>query len=208
MIAAVHFLALLSPGPDFFLIARTSLASGWRVASGACLGVALANGAFIVIAFAGIGILQRGSSLFVVMQLAGCLYLLYMGYLFIRHSGSSSLKSAEGTIDQTSAAGAAFSWPRAAVSGFLSGILNPKNALFYASLAAMLAGPHASIGWKTVYGTWMFTVVLLWDLLVAMTIGNRSVRSRLSLAMPWLEKATGAILILLALGVVATLAFN
>ena len=29
-IAAAHFLSLLSPGPDFFLIARTSLAHGWR----------------------------------------------------------------------------------------------------------------------------------------------------------------------------------
>jgi threonine/homoserine/homoserine lactone efflux protein len=44
MIAAAHFLALLSPGPDFFLIARTSLSAGWRVAGGVCLGIAVANG--------------------------------------------------------------------------------------------------------------------------------------------------------------------
>ena len=31
IIAAAHFLALISPGPDFFLVARTSLAAGWRL---------------------------------------------------------------------------------------------------------------------------------------------------------------------------------
>jgi hypothetical protein len=30
-------------------------------------------------------------------------------------------------------------------------------------LAAMLTGPHASAGWKTVYGAWMFSVVLSWE---------------------------------------------
>ena len=43
IVAAAHFLALLSPGPDFFLVIRTSLAAGWRMASGVCLGIALAN---------------------------------------------------------------------------------------------------------------------------------------------------------------------
>ena len=41
LIATAHFLALLSPGPDFFLVARTSASAGWRVASGACAGIAL-----------------------------------------------------------------------------------------------------------------------------------------------------------------------
>lgn len=49
LIASAHFLALLSPGPDFFLVARSALAAGWRTASGACLGIALANGLFIVL---------------------------------------------------------------------------------------------------------------------------------------------------------------
>ena len=50
-IAGAHFLALLSPGPDFFLVARSSLAHGLRGATGACIGIALANGVFIAAAF-------------------------------------------------------------------------------------------------------------------------------------------------------------
>lgn len=54
IIVAAHFLALISPGPDFFLVARTSIAAGWKRATGVCLGIALANGVFIVAAFGGV----------------------------------------------------------------------------------------------------------------------------------------------------------
>lgn len=205
MIAAAHFLALLSPGPDFFLVARTALASNWRIASGACLGIALANGVFIVAAFAGTALLAPGSALFVALQLAGCGYLLYLGALFIRHAGATPLQQTPGRQGAGQTASAARLWWRAAVMGFVSGILNPKNALFYASLAAMLTGPYASAGWKAFYGAWMFAMVLLWDLLVATLIGNQAVLRRFARALPWLERISGALLIALALGVLAAL---
>ena len=199
LIAAAHFLALLSPGPDFFLIARSSLAHGWRVASGACLGIALGNGLFILLAFAGTSALRADSPWFLALQLAGCGYLLYLGVLFIRHAGRSELALA------AASAGTASSY-RAASMGLLSALLNPKNALFYASLAAMLSGPYASAGWKLVYGLWMFCVVLVWDLLIAVLIGNQRVLRRFNRALPWLERGSGALLVLLAAGVLGKLA--
>lgn len=200
IIAAAHFLALLSPGPDFFLVARTSLSAGWRVASGACLGIALANAVFIVAAFTGVSVLQPGSAAFIVLQLVGCLYLLYLGVLFIRHAGSSVLQAAQGT-----AAARPINWMQAAGMGFLSGILNPKNALFYVSLASMLGNAHGSAGWKLFYGAWMFAVVLGWDLLVALAIGNGRVLRRFQRALPLLERLSGLVLIALALGMLGLL---
>jgi threonine/homoserine/homoserine lactone efflux protein len=206
MVAAAHFLALLSPGPDFFLIARTSLSAGWRVASGACLGIAVANGLFIVSAFGGAAALRVDSPLFVVLQLGGCAYLLHLGVLFIRHAGASDLGivSVQDGLASGSVLGSG-AWRRSAGMGFLSGVLNPKNALFYASLAAMLTGPHASAGWKAVYGTWMFSIVLLWDVLVAVMIGNQAVLRRFARTLPWLERISGAFLVLVATGVVVAL---
>lgn len=204
VVAAVHFLALLSPGPDFFLVARTSLSSGWRIASGACLGIAVANGVFIVGAFAGTAALRPDSTSFVVLQLVGCVYLLYLGVLFIRYAGAAALESVPaGQRRVHGRAEQRLAWWRAAGMGFLSGLLNPKNALFYASLAAMLSGPHASVGWKAFYGAWMFGVVLLWDLLVAVLIGNQAVLRRFTRALPWLERGAGAVLIMLSVGVIA-----
>lgn len=196
MLAAAHFLALLSPGPDFFLVTRNALSAGWRVASGACLGIALANGVFIFGAFAGLSALRADSTLFVVIQLAGCAYLLYIGTLFIRHAGSSSLAG----VDTPQPGAARASWWQGWRMGLLSGLLNPKNALFYVSLASMLG--NLSPGWKLFYGAWMFAVVLAWDLLIAMVIGNPQVRRQFSRSLPWLERVSGALLIALALGVI------
>lgn len=209
LVAAVHFLALLSPGPDFFLIARTSLAAGWRVASGVCAGIAAANGVFIVAAFGGTAALRPDGTAFAALQLAGSAYLIHLGIAFIRAAGAVPLGAAAGRDGP--AAGAprtAPAWLRGARMGFVSGLLNPKNALFYASLAAMLGGSQASAGWKVAYGAWMFGVVLSWDLLVAVMIGNRAVLGRFGRALPWLERISGAMLILLAAGVLAALAWR
>lgn len=207
-IAAAHFLALLSPGPDFFLIARTALTAGWRIASGACLGIALANGVFIVAAFSGMAALRPDHALFVALQMAGGTYLLYLGVLFIRHAGQTSLHGPASVTTHRAPPARKFRWRHAAGMGFLSGILNPKNALFYASLAAMLTGPYATPAWKATYGIWMFSIVLLWNLLVAALIGNRAILDRLGRAMPWLERATGALLILIALAVLGAQALR
>ncbi|MDH1574366.1 LysE family translocator [Pseudomonas sp. GD03746] len=188
-VALAHFLALLSPGPDFFLVARTSISAGWRVASGACLGIALANGLFISLAFAGLAVLQEGSAVFITLQLAGAVYLLYIGALFLRHAGQSGLAAVD-------ARGAVRSWWRGLGMGLVSGGLNPKNALFYASLASMVAS--SSVAWKWTYGAWMFSIVLLWDLLVAAAIGNQRLLRRFSHALPWLERASGVMLMALA----------
>lgn len=200
IIAAAHFLALLSPGPDFFLVARTSLSAGWRVASGACLGIALANGLFIVTAFTGVSILQPGSVPFIALQLIGCLYLLYLGALFIRHAGGNVLQASGGAVPARQ-----LTWLQATGMGFLSGILNPKNALFYVSLASMLGSSHSSAGWKLFYGLWMFAVVLGWDLLVALTIGNGRLLQHFQRALPMLERLSGLMLIALALGMLGML---
>lgn len=193
LIALAHFLALLSPGPDFFLLARTSASAGWRVASGACLGIAAANGLFILASFAGVSALQAGSTLFVALQLAGCAYLLYLGQLFLRHAGTTRLDASE------NGGAAVGNWRASFAMGLLSALFNPKNALFYASLASMLAS--SALWLKALYGGWMFSAVLAWDLVVAVAIGNQRVLRRFARALPWLERASGVMLIALASGV-------
>lgn len=190
LIAGAHFLALLSPGPDFFLVARNSLAHGWRGATGACIGIALANAVFIVAAFGGLSVLRTGSVAFLVVQLAGCGYLFYLGGLFLRHAGKSSLEAKPGT-------GTAH-WRGGLLMGFVSAILNPKNALFYVSLAAVLASRHTSSAAMVGYGAWMVLAVLAWDMAVALAIGSAALRQRFARALPLLERLSGVMLIVLA----------
>lgn len=192
-VAVAHFLALLIPGVDFFLIARTAMASGWRAATGACLGIATANGIFFAAAFSGLSLISNPTVL-VVIQLAGGAFLLYIGISFFRSNARFDPEQEAQAVRAT--------WVRNFGLGIASGLLNPKNALFYLSLAAALAG--ASPLTLAAYGAWMFTIVLVWDVFVAVALGSTRALTRLARIVPWLTKAAGVFLVLFGLGMIVT----
>ena len=65
---------------------------------------------------------------------------------------------------------------------------------------------RSSAGWKAFYGLWMFSVVLGWDLLVALAIGNGRLLRSFQRALPLLERLSGLVLIALAAGMAGLLA--
>ena len=194
-VAAAHFLALLIPGVDFFLIARTSMSSGWRNASGACLGIAAANGVFIAAAFSGVSLISY-APLQNAIQLVGGGFLIVIGLSFLRSRTRID-------VDRIPRAQAT-TWMRNFGLGLASGLLNPKNALFYLSLASAI-GTTSSVT-LALYGTWMFSVVLVWDVFVAVVLGSRSALARLDRVLPWLTGIAGAFLVLFGCGMVISLA--
>lgn len=196
LVAGAHFLALLSPGPDFFLIVRTALLYGWRRAAGVCMGVALANGLFIALAWTGVAAVRPGSTAYAALQWGGCGYLAWLGWCLLRSPGTPiALDGAP----PAAAAAPAPGWARALRMGLASGLLNPKNALFYASLFTMLAGVPRGV--QALYGAWMVSAVLGWDLLVAATAGHPAVVRRFAQRLRWIERGTGAVLLAIAAGI-------
>lgn len=195
IVAGAHFLALLSPGPDFFLIVRTALLHGWRRASGVCAGVALANSLFIGMAWTGLATVQPGTAVYNVLQWGGCLYLAWLGVNLARSPGTPIVLDSP----HSAAAGHAPGWMHALRMGLTSGLLNPKNALFYASLFTLLAGTAREV--QALYGLWMVSVVLAWDLLVAGVAGHPFVVQRFAQHLRWIERCTGAVLLAIAIGI-------
>lgn len=190
-VAVAHFLALLIPGVDFFLIARTAMNSGWRNASGVCAGIAAANGIFIAAAFSGLSLISHPVILNVISA-AGGVFLTYIGVAFLRARASVELATQPGIVRTT--------WVKNLGLGLVSGLLNPKNALFYVSLAAALA--DATPGSLVLYGAWMVTLVLAWDLVVALSLGSERALAKLSRILPWLTKLAGGFLVVLGLGMI------
>lgn len=191
-VAGAHFLALLIPGVDFFLIARLSLANGWRRASGVCVGIATANGVFITAAFSGVSLITN-PILLDVIEGAGGGFLIFVGIAFLRSTGDLHIESGPPSDP--------ISWSRGLVLGLMSGLLNPKNALFYASLAAAISTSPPAV--LAAYGVWMFTVVLVWDILVAVLLGSPSAMAGMQRALPWVTKIAGGFLLLFGAGMIA-----
>ncbi|TLU67453.1 LysE family translocator [Enterobacter sp. MF024] len=186
-LALAHFVALLSPGPDFFLLMGFAARHRLRGSAGLCVGIALGNGLYILLVILGWSALRQFTLLFNVIELLGALYLLWIGWHLI-HSRARTL-----ALDnaQTERPGLR----RQFLLGLGSAVLNPKNALFYLALMTALLGPNVTLLQQSVSGLWMVTVVLVWDLAVVSVIALPAIQRRLSDHIWKMERAAGVVLI-------------
>ena len=187
-LALAHFVALLSPGPDFFLLVGYAVRYRMRGSAGLCVGIAIGNGLYILLAIIGWGILRQLPLLFTVIELLGALYLLWIGSLLIR----SRPQTLTGADAQSTCPG----FGKQLLLGLGSSLLNPKNALFYLALMTALLGPSVTLLQQTMSGIWMTCVVLFWDLLILMFIGLPQIQRRLTRGIVWIERIAGGVLII------------
>ena len=187
-LALAHFVALLSPGPDFFLLAGYAVRYRMRGSTGLCVGIAIGNGLYILLAIIGWGILRQLPLLFTIIELLGAIYLLWIGSLLIR--------SRPQTLTGADARSTCPGFGKQLLLGLGSSLLNPKNALFYLALMTALLGPSVTLLQQTMSGIWMTSVVLCWDLLIVMFIGLPQIQRRLTRGILWIERIAGGVLII------------
>src|SRR6266851_8548355 len=73
-------LLIATPGPDTALIIRNALTAGPRASTMSALGVAVGILAWAIAATLGVGVLlERSSTAFTILKLAGAAYLCYLG---------------------------------------------------------------------------------------------------------------------------------
>ncbi|ECG5957563.1 LysE family translocator [Salmonella enterica subsp. enterica] len=186
-LALAHFMALLSPGPDFFLLVGYAVRYRLRGSVGLCLGIAAGNGLYILLVVIGSGLLRQTPLLFTIIELLGAAYLLWVG--------RQLLKSRAGPLEWRYAASACPSLAKQLLLGLGSSLLNPKNALFYLALMTALLGPNVTFTQQAICGIWMTSVVLLWDLLLITLIALPQIQGRLGNLVWKIERAAGGILI-------------
>ena len=192
-LALAHFLALISPGPDFFLIVGHGLRHRFRGSAFICLGIALGNAVYIGMAIIGWTGLKQHPLLYRSLELAGCAYLIWMGLMLWKASDRPV------NLDEANSGGA-LSPMRQLAAGLGSALLNPKNMIFYLSLMTVIIGPEAGLGQQVACGLWMALVVLGWDLMLAAGLSRPWLRSFLDRRIPLIEKTAGCLLMALALG--------
>ena len=188
MIATAHFLALLSPGPDFFLILQAALRLPLRYAIIVCAGIAAANGVYLMVAVLGLEAVREMSGLMQVLKVLGGGYLIYIGVMLLRAPRRTLTAGDPASALHVPGMGRQFT------VGFLSAILNPKNAVFYLSLFTVMVAVETGLGTRILYALWMVGVVFVWDVLVAMALGNRRAKRIMGQWVFPIEKVTGVLL--------------
>ena len=180
-LALAHFLALLSPGPDFFLILGHAVRHRLRGALFICLGIALGNALYICLAVSGWSVMRQVPSLYRFVELAGAGYLALLGFLLLRESRNAT--SGEGSLATGEVS--PLSPASQMLTGLGSALLNPKNAVFYLTLMTVILGPTATLPQQTFAGIWMTLLVFAWDAALAAAISlpgaQRALEKRITL---------------------------
>lgn len=186
-LALAHFLALLSPGPDFFLIIGHAVRHRLRGALFICLGIALGNALYICLAVSGWSVMRQVPSLYRLVELAGAGYLAWLGFLLLRESRNAT--TGEGSL----ATGEArpLSPGSQLITGLGSALLNPKNAVFYLTLMTVILGPTATLPQQTFAGIWMTLLVFVWDAALAAAISLPGAQRALEKRIPLIEGLAG-----------------
>ena len=185
VIAVTHFVALLSPGPDFFLILMTALNSGQRRARYTVFGIVAGNDFILTLIFTLLGWLGHIHA-YVLMLLRGLgiAYLLYLSVQCFRyrHDEKVEVQAHEAATHQTRIL--------CFTQGLQSSLLNPKNMMFYSSLV-LLVYSKFDVYTLLLMSLWMVTMVLMWNLLVLKLLGWKRWNHFLTQRLNWLYKMLG-----------------
>ncbi|MHA6492730.1 LysE family translocator [Pseudomonas borbori] len=193
-VALIHLLAVASPGPDFAIVVRESVAFGRRSGIFCALGVGAGIFVHVTYSLLGIGlIVSQSIVLFNALKWLAAAYLLYIGIKALRSKPADPTRSPlhEGHVARS--ARAAFT------TGFVTNGLNPKATLFFLSLFTVVISPSTPLSVQAAYGVYLALATALWFCLVARLFSQDRVRAGFARMGHWFDRLMGGVLV--ALGV-------
>ena len=193
-LAAVHLLAVASPGPSTVLVIQTSAVAGRR--NGLLAAAAMMSGALLWAAAALFGLqvlFARFEWLYLVFRIAGGLYLIWLAVLIWRHA-RDPLPEVPAGRDLAHMAG----W-RGFGRALLLQLGNPKIMVFFGSIFLSVL-PHDMPSWMN--GTVLALVAVnefTWFAILALVFSGGTARAFYRRAKFWLDRVMGGALALLGL---------
>ena len=198
LITGVHFLACMSPGPDFVLVSQQSLSRGRAAGLLTALGIALGFGVHIIYSVLGlVTVVAQSATLLTVIKIVGGLYLIYIGYkgLTAKAAGEvAEIRAEKMTVEPA--------W-KIIWRGVLCNVLNPKAVVYMLSLFTVVLSPTTPLSQMAAYGAWMTLMLFVWFGLVAFMLSVPAVNRRFRHFGHWIDRVCGGALALLGIKVMS-----
>ena len=192
LVALVHLLAVVSPGPDFAVVIRNSVSAGHRAGLYTAIGVGSAIFLHVTYSLLGIGLIVSQSVwLFNLLKLVAGAYLLYIGFRALRAQPASA--------DQQVSKQRSMSAAQAFRQGFITNGLNPKATLFFLSLFTVVISHDTPLLVQAGYGVYTAVATGTWFCLVALLFSRDAVRRSFHRMGHWFDRMMGGVLIALGL---------
>ncbi|CAM2935886.1 LysE family translocator [Vibrio ordalii] len=196
-LAGVHFMALLSPGPDVALVVQNATRYGRK--TGVFIALGLSCGILIhsLLSLTGISYLvHQQPTLFAVVQLAGGSYLFYLGFGALK-STYSHWRSPQ-AVDLNNERHRLIDNQRQAFSrGFITNLFNPKALVFFISLMSSLVPVGMSFSGKSIALLILWGIFFIWFSILAWMLSTARLQKRLQSLTVYIDGVCGVIFTLI-----------
>lgn len=191
-LVGICLLGAMSPGPSLAVVLAATLQHGRRGGYQAALAHGIGVGLYGLLTVTSLALLiTRSPALYLAIQLAGAIYLLYLGIGLLRSRGGSIETREDAKPGQNP-------W----LAGFLVAFLNPKLAVFMLALFSQFLRPEFGLPEKAIMVATVGITDACWYALVTRIITQPRLFKRLQQHAAQIDKVFGVVLVLLALTVV------
>jgi len=190
-LVGICLLGAMSPGPSLAVVMNTALRSGRRAGYGAAIAHGLGVGLYALFTVTGLAVLiARSPALFLVIQVLGAGYLIYLGVQSLRHAAAQEPDSEQGPTRR-----------HGALDGFWIAFLNPKLAVFMLALFSQFIRPEAGLLEKGIMVATVTTTDACWYALVVTLLSRSALQAKLLQHGPLIDRVFGVLVIVLAISV-------
>ena len=188
-VASIWTMAVITPGPNFFITAQTTVKhsrfAGLFIVLGTCTGTII----WSIAGYFGIVYLFIIAPWFyTTLKIAGGSYIFYLGIIMIIKSCKSLSNS---NILTGNSQSNYLNWWK----GLITNLSNPKTAMFVTSLFASVLPKEPTIGIGIVIVTLMVMISLVWYSFIVLIFSSTGFKFYYNKMQKWLEGLAGAIFI-------------
>lgn len=196
ILAAAHFLAVASPGPDLAVVIKQSIRYGKRNAIITSIGIGSAILIHVGYSAVGIGLLiKKSPMIFDVLKYMCAAYLAYIGYKSLRvKAGTPEQFNQQPKSDEQSS-------QKAFSLGFITNVLNPKATLFFLSIFSVVVTQDTPSLWLGAYAIYFSLMTMAWFCFVSLVLSKTRVRNKFLTMGHYFDWTMGVVLIALAIKV-------
>ena len=189
---ALSVLLILIPGPDTAIVTKNALLGGRRSGVLAAVGVSIGLTVWTGAAAFGIAALLRASAVaFLLLKLAGAVYLIWIGIQMLRARDLVAAATNVGHGVERRGLHA-----KALRQGLLSDLGNPKIAVFFTSFLPQFVHGHGSaFAPLLLLGGIFVALTLLWLAAFGIVVGHASAFMRRPSVRKGLDRFTGVVLV-------------
>ena len=183
LIASIHLVAVISPGPDFAVVLRQSLSSTRKSSIYTALGIATSEFIHCLYSIFGMELIMKyQENVFLVLKPIAILYLFYLGISsFFTNRPSEKL---------TQSSSKNFSL------GFMTNLLNFQASTFTVTLFFAIVNINTPLSILIFYAIFIAVSTFVWFSFLSLLLTSKGFLYKFNNFIPWIYKFTGIVFII------------